>query len=331
MGEESFEPPRSNQYRVNEMTVRIYHNHDTDAPVLGRTAGSLIDVLDAILVTGYGDKQPLGWTKEFHEGNIAVFRNDPNILESTGMYLRVDDSYGDIARVQCYKTMSDISTGTDVIPNLITHSQEFIYWSKHYNGTASPKRWSVIGDERTFYMNVATAGAYPEYPGNSYSEKLYGAGDFISYIPGNEWNYMLFGSGRNSATSAYDFPGSSGSTGERPFYIGRSMRLEPDRPSEAYHTCLFSDPGHHSNQREFNAYSGERQYMRALIEESHDGTQTTGHLRGGYWFLGRTSDKWFENMGKVPGDPTGPDLRNFHIHSNYNRCSIMIKEDDWDA
>lgn len=312
------------------MTVRIYHNTDDDAPVLGNIAGSMIGVLNAVLVTGYGDKQPLGWTKEFHEGNVAVFRNDPTVPGSTGMYLRVDDTNANYAQVRCYKTMSDIDTGTDVIPSITTHSQDYIYWLKHYTGTGSPKWWYIMGDERTFYMSVATNGAYPDIQSGSWSERIMGSGDFVSYVPGNEWNYMLFGAGESGAGSTGVFPSSPGSSGRHTMYIGRSMALNPEVCSRAYHTCLFSSPGHSNSQRPFNTYTGERQFMRALIEEYYNETQTTGHLRGAYWFLGRTPGNWFENMGKVPGDPTGPDLRSLHLSSNLSNCSIMVKEDDWE-
>lgn len=138
------------------MTVRQYHSTDSSAPVVGNTAGSMIGLLDAVLVNGYGSKSPLGWTKEYSGTNIAVYRNNPSIPGSTGMYLRVDDTDAAYSSVCVFKTMSDINTGTDRAPNTtgISSYQDNIFWSKHFNGTSSPKRWVIIGDERTFYLNL---------------------------------------------------------------------------------------------------------------------------------------------------------------------------------
>lgn len=77
---------------------------------LTSTAGALIPILDAVLVTGQG------WTKPFSSGNVAVYKQPAG---SNGFYLRVDDSVINYARACLYETMSDVSTGTGQTPTSV--------------------------------------------------------------------------------------------------------------------------------------------------------------------------------------------------------------------
>lgn len=77
---------------------------------LTSTAGALLAVLDAVLVTGQG------WTKPFSSGNVAVYKQPAG---SNGFYLRVDDSGTNFARACLYETMSDVDTGTGQTPTSV--------------------------------------------------------------------------------------------------------------------------------------------------------------------------------------------------------------------
>lgn len=77
---------------------------------LTSTAGALLTVLDAVLVTGQG------WTKPFSSGNVAVYKQPAG---SNGFYLRVDDSGTNFARACLYETMSDVNTGTGQTPTSV--------------------------------------------------------------------------------------------------------------------------------------------------------------------------------------------------------------------
>lgn len=72
------------------MAVTKYMSSDSGAPIMNGTQGSLVNVLDAILVNGYGSKSPAGWTKPFSGTSKAVYRNSP--LTGTGTYYRVYDN-----------------------------------------------------------------------------------------------------------------------------------------------------------------------------------------------------------------------------------------------
>ena len=53
------------------MTVRIYKSTDSGAPTLTGQAFSLISLLLACLVDGYGSKAAAGWTKPYTGTNLA--------------------------------------------------------------------------------------------------------------------------------------------------------------------------------------------------------------------------------------------------------------------
>src|SRR5574337_1914064 len=104
------------------MTVNVYRSSDASAPVLTGQAGSLITVLDACLISGYGSKSPAGWAKPYSGTNLAAYR------AATGnrFYFRVDDSGTVEARISGYETMSDVNTGTGQFPTTaqISRSEE---------------------------------------------------------------------------------------------------------------------------------------------------------------------------------------------------------------
>ena len=78
------------------MAIYYYTNTSPGAPTLTGAAGSLITLLDWLLVTN------LGWTKEFSGTNLASYR------AATGnrFYLGVDDTTALYSRVRGFATMT---------------------------------------------------------------------------------------------------------------------------------------------------------------------------------------------------------------------------------
>jgi len=56
------------------MPWTLYQSTDSGAPALSGQAGSLLEVLDACLVNGYGGKAAAGWGIAFSSGNKRVYR-----------------------------------------------------------------------------------------------------------------------------------------------------------------------------------------------------------------------------------------------------------------
>lgn len=172
------------------MTVRIYKSTDSGAPTLTGQASSLISLLSACLVDGYGSKAAAGWTKPYTGTNLAAFRNTTS--GGSGMYLRVDDSGTGTgstreALVRGYATMSDVNTGTVETPTAAQVSTSIV-WRKSNTTDSTARSWVIIADARTAYICINTGTLTGEYGAG-----LYGVGDIDSWVPGDPYGWFVAG------------------------------------------------------------------------------------------------------------------------------------------
>lgn len=130
--------------------VTLYQSTDTDAPQLANAQGSLKTLLKACLVTGYGDKQPLGWAMPFEEDNKAVFK--PADPKSTQPCLLVDNSKAKFATLQPYQKMTAINQGTGLFGISIVNSDNNDKFG-YFNNQAQPKWW-LIGHSMAFILII---------------------------------------------------------------------------------------------------------------------------------------------------------------------------------
>lgn len=137
------------------MAVTVYKSTDASAPVLTGVAGSLITVLDACLVNGYGAKVAAGWAKTYTGTNKAVYRATAGAQE----YFRVQDdapntaSLGREARLVGYEAMTGIDTGTGPFPTTTQLATGLCVRKATYaDSTAVP--WVVVADAKTVYMFI---------------------------------------------------------------------------------------------------------------------------------------------------------------------------------
>lgn len=156
----------------------VYSSADPGAPGLTAAVGSLITVLDAILVDGYGvgagRKEGLGWTRQFSSGNRRVYRGNP--VSGSGHCIRVNNEQQFGALLHGFSSMTGIDEGTDMFP-LPADYANGIAWPACT--TANPtvaRRWWAIGNERClyFYREPQVNAANP-FPGTSGF-----MGDFLS-------------------------------------------------------------------------------------------------------------------------------------------------------
>jgi len=132
---------------------REFKSSDANAPVLnGLTPGSVIQVLKAVLVNGYGDKTALGWDLMHEDINnhICVFR------PKTGsrMFLQIiDDGKTNIqfAFAYSWESMFDTVSGVHKMPT--SNSTAAILKTMRQSGTAESD-WTIIGDEVGFYFLI---------------------------------------------------------------------------------------------------------------------------------------------------------------------------------
>lgn len=169
-----------------------FYDSDASAPVLTASAGSFIQLLDACLVTGYGAKSGLGWTKVYTGTNIAVYRT----AGGNQRYLRVDDTDTQLVRVVGFESMTDINTGFNQFPTEVQQAGG-LYIRKSTGATSG---WVLAGNDRCFYF-------FPEVGNTSWTAGTSTAsaggqfffGDFISYRDGDQYNTMIIGTTTSTA------------------------------------------------------------------------------------------------------------------------------------
>lgn len=162
------------------MPVTVYRSTDTSAPgAYSNTVSSLIAILDACLVNGYGSKAAAGWTKAFSGTDKAAYRNS-TVAPSTGFYLRVDDTSTSASRVVGYESMSDVDTGVDAFP---TNTQ--VSGGMYLQKSATTTTWMVIADSRSFYF-------FYKYAANA---KWWGFffGDIVSRVASDPYACAIIG------------------------------------------------------------------------------------------------------------------------------------------
>ena len=131
----------------------------------------------------------LGWEKKYSTTNIAAYHSLDNT--GTGLFLRVDDTNAQYAKVTMYETMSGVSTGTGA-------SSDF-YWKKSDAYSASTRNWWLVGNTKTFYLFVDWNSSYLNQPNG------YAFGDFVSLRPSDAYRCMLIG--YNASAPSYPYSG----------------------------------------------------------------------------------------------------------------------------
>lgn len=178
----------------------IYRSSDGSAPVLDGTVGSLVALLDACLVTGYGAKAAAGWTKPFTGTNKAAFK----LGAGTGFYLRVQDDGPGAggaaeARVTGYVTMSDVDTGTGPFPTAaqgLGGAIAALSFRKSSAADAAARSWIVVADSRTVYVFVLTTDFANVY-------LAFAFGDIYSFKSDDAYNCIIIAGNAEVNTASF--------------------------------------------------------------------------------------------------------------------------------
>ena len=172
------------------MPVTVYRSTDASAPVLSNANGSLIAVLRACLVDGYGSKAAAGWTAPYTGTNLIAFKEGAG---GNNRFLRVFDGGADtftsrVIKVRAYENMTAISTGTGPCPTTGQLGGNGATLSYFYAGRVAPNpSWVMVATSSFFHLLVESGdgGTYPEY-------MAFGA--FFSDLPGDTFNNVLIAS-----------------------------------------------------------------------------------------------------------------------------------------
>lgn len=143
------------------MNVNHYRYTDADAPVLTGQAGSLVNLLDKCLVTGYGAKESAGWDIAFTAIDRRAYRASD--VGGNRRFLRVvDDGSGSggaqEALVVMLDSMTDIDTGDSPCP-AISQLSNGLVWRKSDSANATSRHWYLSASPSAFILFVRTKSA----------------------------------------------------------------------------------------------------------------------------------------------------------------------------
>jgi hypothetical protein len=125
------------------MTVRVYKWTDAGAPVLTGLPGSLISLLDACLVTGYGTKAAAGWSKVAGSTTTVAAFQMPSWPSNC---VRIDNATN-APSVTAYESMSSASVGDNRYP-----SATVIYCTVSNTANEIPREWTLVSGGNIFYL-----------------------------------------------------------------------------------------------------------------------------------------------------------------------------------
>lgn len=151
----------------------VYKSTDTSAPVLTGQVGSLISLLDACLVNGYGSKTAAGWSKAFSGTNAASYKQ--GAASGADCYLDVNDNAAGAAgaqeaNVRGYEAMTAVATGTGPFPTTSQQASPGLYIRKSATADATARDWLVIADDKTFHLFIQTGDNAGRYANFSFGE-----------------------------------------------------------------------------------------------------------------------------------------------------------------
>lgn len=171
------------------MGVTLYRSTDTSAPSLTGQTGSLVALLDAVLVNGYGSQTAAGWTIAYTGTSKRDYKQGTG---SNGYYVDIDDSGPGAgtfkeARMRGYETMSALGTGTAPFPS-VAQSSFGVVCRKSNTADSTARAWYCVADSTCFYLFVDTG----DFTSPAYSMAVM-FGDIFSYKSGDAYATMCIG------------------------------------------------------------------------------------------------------------------------------------------
>ena len=185
----------------------IYRSTDVAAPVLNGITGSMITVLDAVLVNGYGTTTSAGWTRPYVATNVnntntmAVYKQGSG---SCGFYMWVQDSgsvsSGRQAIYRGFETAQNVNLHTTnsvfSFPNSASATgltANGLVMQKSATADTVVRPWIAFADSRTLYMFILNGGTAASYETVCF-------GEFYSMAQSDPYRCLIIG---DNAEGAY--------------------------------------------------------------------------------------------------------------------------------
>jgi hypothetical protein len=198
--------------------LRLFQSIDAGAPVMsGSATGSMLNVLNACLVTGYGATAGAGWTKPFPDtGSCGCITQGTGSMMTLFIQNNASGTGGTKeARIAGFESVTSIlggfPTGSNSFPSASqalslpvspggTNQSGYLIArvSNTTDGTIRP--WTIFADSSSFYAFVYTGD-------NAANQLAFSFGDFYALKSGSADSYRCLLTGRiteNSATVTVD-------------------------------------------------------------------------------------------------------------------------------
>lgn len=131
------------------MAVHYYTSEDADAPQfitsgVAKGTNNIIEIMDAILISGYGSKPGLGWTKlmesEVPGSDRTVYQNDSNHSNNMNLIVQSHPSSTNVIQMQ--------------MAEIVNSPEDYSIYS-HVTSVGHnylPARWTAVGDSATLIL-----------------------------------------------------------------------------------------------------------------------------------------------------------------------------------
>lgn len=174
-------------FRTERVPVTLFQSTDDGAPQLTAATGSLKTILKACLVTGYGNKQALGWEAAYEDSTYIAFRSKHN--KASKCWISVDNKYDRAAEIAGYHEMTAKNAGEKKFGEGLV---------RLLNNISQSAPWALIGHDRGFCLLIRSSYSNPQ----KCSQVIY-FGDFSSLAPAGSRNCILLKSGSNLSDYKY--------------------------------------------------------------------------------------------------------------------------------
>lgn len=217
------------------LPVTVYRSTDAGAPqlVTGKPS-SWINILKKVLVDGYGDKSPLGWTVQFEDTGTRsiVFRNSLT-NGGSGCYVKFysvggsDNNYTTLG-IKVAQSFTDINTFIKGVG------------ARGLSNASGYNDWEIIGTSRGFYVMLLNPTHQMGVIATPVATQFYFIGDIHSYTPNDSCPFTIVsgtsGTGDNTSSNGItywqtlnlfaSFYSTDGSTGYTEYSFTRSTTYQ---------------------------------------------------------------------------------------------------------
>lgn len=183
------------------LPVTVYRSTDAGAPAVPTKPSAWINVFKKVLVEGYGDKQPLGWTLDFEDvtNNKAVFSNNVADGGSGGAVQfqphSGSDAVGALLRITCAVSITAIDAFSKKMGYRVMMTSSNVNYVRG---------WMIVGTSRGFWLIQESGEALNNsYDTTAFSHREYFfIGDIESFVPNDMGMFTLITCGNPTLDSA---------------------------------------------------------------------------------------------------------------------------------